>query len=319
MARYMLMKLTPYKGQSLLGGFYLSEKLDGIRVLWDGGCTRGRPKRSVPWANCMKDDRYKEEVYCTGLWTQYGNPIQAPDWFLDSLPPALLEGELFAGRGQFQKLTSAVKKLTPLDDEWEGVRFVAFDAPSIHRLFSPGKVSMHSNTSIVWKGALTYFLEYGDAVHRIEQDVPYMIRRNFVTRYWSDNIMNFEKMIFNVLPMVKEFDRIIEGGGEGVVMKHRENIWTTDRAKDVFKHKPFNDAEATLIGFTDGKGKYEGMVGAYVCQMPDGKTFELSGMTDELRSNPPELGVAITYKYRELSVDGLPKEARFVRFREDAE
>lgn len=315
--RYMLMKLRPYEGQSLLGGYFLSEKLDGIRVLWDGGATRGHLKKDVPWANTVKDSRYVRDVVCTGLWTQYGNPIQAPDWFLDKLPPALLEGELFAGRGNFQKLTSAVKKLAPLDSEWENVRFVAFDAPSIHRLFKPGKVAMHSNTSVVWKGCLPFFVSYGEAVHRIEQDIPYEVRRNFVRRYWDDVIE--ETLIRFPKAMMDKFEQVISEGGEGVVMKHRENVWHTDRAKDCFKFKPFHDAEAVVKGYTEGKGKYEGMVGAYIVSMDNGVSFELSGMTDELRENPTPVGTRITFKYRELSDDGKPKEARFVRVRGEEE
>ena len=38
----------------------------------------------------------------SGLWSRYGNPIVAPDWWLDQLPNCPLDGELWAGRGKFQ-------------------------------------------------------------------------------------------------------------------------------------------------------------------------------------------------------------------------
>lgn len=317
MARYMLMKLRPYEGQNLFSGMYLSEKLDGIRCLWDGGATRGRLKRTVPWANVVKEDRYVNEQTCSGLWTQYGNVIQAPDWFLDKLPPALLEGELFAGRGGFQTVTSAVKKLVPIDSEWEAIRFVAFDAPSIHRLFAPGKVSMHSNTAVVWKGCLPYFTEYGDGIHRIEQDIPYEVRRRFVARHANDVIE--EKEIRRVTEMMDFFREVVAAGGEGVVVKARENIWHTDRAKDAFKYKPRHTAEAVVTGFTEGKGKYEGMIGALVCDF-NGVRLELSGLTDVERhwdSCPIKIGDTVEFEYRELTNDGVPKEAAYKRVRND--
>ena len=39
-------------------GWFISEKLDGMRCMWDGGVTCGLEKTEVPWANCTKDARY---------------------------------------------------------------------------------------------------------------------------------------------------------------------------------------------------------------------------------------------------------------------
>src|SRR5258708_2990950 len=73
-----------------IAGFYISEKLDGTRCVWDGGLTRGVPTTDVPWANTTdpKTGAPKDKVkpVATGLWSRYGNPIMAPDWFLNALP-----------------------------------------------------------------------------------------------------------------------------------------------------------------------------------------------------------------------------------------
>ena len=67
-----------------IGGFYVSEKLDGTRAFWDGGITRGLPTASVPWASVADpktgDRKAKIKPVSTGLWSRYGNPIMAPDW-----------------------------------------------------------------------------------------------------------------------------------------------------------------------------------------------------------------------------------------------
>ena len=53
----------------------MSEKLDGMRAVWDG----------------------------TALYSRAGNPISMPASFAACLPPAFaLDGELFLGRGRFQ-------------------------------------------------------------------------------------------------------------------------------------------------------------------------------------------------------------------------
>ena len=84
-------------------GYWMSEKLDGVRAYWDG----------------------------TRLLTRNGNVIHAPKWFLSSLPKIALDGELFAGRGAFQTTVSVVRKQQPVDSEWRTVRYEVFDAPEV--------------------------------------------------------------------------------------------------------------------------------------------------------------------------------------------
>jgi len=78
----------------------------------------------------------------------------------------------------------------------------------------------------------------------------------------------------------------------------------------LLKIKPALTASARIVGFTPGKGRLEGMVGAFVLD----NGLKLSGMSDDIRANPPVIGTLVEYKYRELTRDGLPKEARFYRF-----
>jgi len=82
-------------------GWWMSEKLDGVRAYWTG----------------------------TDLFTRNGNPIAAPRWFTAPLPKMALDGELMVGRGQFQKTVSAVRKQVPVEAEWRRLRFHVFDAP----------------------------------------------------------------------------------------------------------------------------------------------------------------------------------------------
>ena len=82
--------------------YFLSEKLDGMRCVWDGG----------------------------RLWTRNGNPVCAPPWFVATLPANItLDGELFLGRGRFQECMSIVRCQTPDEAAWEAIRYMVFDAP----------------------------------------------------------------------------------------------------------------------------------------------------------------------------------------------
>jgi len=102
-----------------VAGWFVSEKLDGIRAYWDGGLSRGLPASEVPYANTVKDFRLNHQVMATGLWTRTGKVIYAPDYWLNQLPSIPLDGELYIGPNSFQELTSIVsKKDGSSESEW---------------------------------------------------------------------------------------------------------------------------------------------------------------------------------------------------------
>jgi len=82
-------------------GFLVSEKLDGVRALWDGQQLRFRS----------------------------GLPIAAPDWFTAALPKTPLDGELWLGRGKFDELSGIVRHAEPVNADWRAVRYMVFDLP----------------------------------------------------------------------------------------------------------------------------------------------------------------------------------------------
>jgi DNA ligase-1 len=123
-----------------IGGWFASEKLDGMRAYWDGGISRGILTSQIKYANTAKDYRRLTPVRATGLWTRYAKPIAAPNWWLDLLPANVpLDGELYMGHGKFQELVSCVKKLEP-GPEWHSVCYMVFDVPSDYMMFAPGRI-----------------------------------------------------------------------------------------------------------------------------------------------------------------------------------
>lgn len=85
-----------------IAGWWMSEKLDGVRAYWDG-------KRFL---------------------SRQGNEFFAPDWFTEGLPRMVLDGELWMGRKQFQKTVSIVRR-QDRSDAWRKLRYMVFDAPSV--------------------------------------------------------------------------------------------------------------------------------------------------------------------------------------------
>jgi DNA ligase-1 len=98
-AQVMLAK--PWQNTLNPADYLVSEKLDGVRALWDGSLLRFRS----------------------------GRPIAAPAWFMQGLPEVALDGELWAGRHSFDVLSGTVRKVEPVDAEWRAVRYMVFDAP----------------------------------------------------------------------------------------------------------------------------------------------------------------------------------------------
>lgn len=82
-------------------GYLVSEKLDGVRAVWDGQILRFRSGRAVA----------------------------APTWFTAKLPRTPLDGELWLGRGQFDTLSGMVRKAQPVDAEWQQIKYMVFELP----------------------------------------------------------------------------------------------------------------------------------------------------------------------------------------------
>lgn len=83
----------------------------------------------------------------------------------------------------------------------------------------------------------------------------------------------------------KIYSRIIEQGGEGVILKNPDGKYQIGkrRANTWYKVKGFNTVDCKIISYEEGQGKYQGILGALVVQDPTGTQVRISGMTDELR------------------------------------
>ena len=237
--------------------YLVSEKLDGVRAIWDGQT----------------------------LVFRSGHPVDAPCWFIDGLPKQPLDGELWLGRGSFERLSGIVRRTTPVDDEWRQVRYMIFELPG-----APGS-----------------FAERAERIQQVvaQANVP-----------WLAAIPQISAVDRNILQ--KMLAETLAAGGEGLMLHRAAALYSSGRNDDLLKLKPWLDAEALVVAHLPGKGKYTGQLGALRVQLPDGRLFRLgSGFTDEQRRNPPAIGATVTYRYRDLTARGLPRFASFLRIRQE--
>lgn len=244
------------QGQADVALYLVSEKLDGVRAFWDGQALR----------------------------TRKGHTIQVPSWFVARFPAQPLDGELWLGRGEFERLSGIVRRQTPDDSQWQQVRYLVFELPQSPGTFRQRALALRELTARL-------ALPWLQAVEQWE----------FGSREALD----------------KKLEQIVRAGGEGLMLHRADAVYVTGRSDVLLKLKAWHDAEATVIGHQPGRGKYAGMLGALRVRTAGGVEFMLgTGLSDADRRQPPPVGTLITFRYRELTARGLPRFASYHRPRD---
>lgn len=244
------------RGEVDVTRYWVSEKLDGARAIWDG-----------------KQLRFRS-----------GRPVPAPGWFIAGLPPAPLDGELWIARGRFEALSGIVRRPVPRDEDWRQVRFMVFEQPD---------------------GA-------GDFSERIAR-LRGIVEAAGVP--WLQMVEQFR--VADRATLQARLDEVVAGGGEGLMLHRDDAPYLTGRRDVLLKLKPLLDAEARVVGHLPGKGRLSGLLGALRVETPAGLRFQLgTGLSDAERRDPPPVGSVVTYQYRALTRDGVPRFASYLRRRE---
>lgn len=235
--------------------YWVSEKLDGVRAQWDGQTLRFRS----------------------------GRPIAAPTWFVASLPPVPLDGELWMGRGAFERLSGAVRKAVPVESEWRQVSYEIFELPAAEGDFTDRVAAMRRLAA-------------------------------FANRPWIHAVEQFR--VADRAELQRVLAVVVAQGGEGLMLHRADAPYVGGRSAALLKLKPWLDAEAVVIAHQAGQGKHSGRLGALRVRMPTGVVFDIgTGFSDAERAAPPPIGSTVTYRYTGLTVDGVPRFASFWRRR----
>ena len=124
-----LMLANTYHQGINLDEYWVSEKYDGVRAIWDG----------------------------TRLISRGGNIYHAPDWFTQGFPTTQLDGELWVDRQSFELVVSTVRDKVPDHKAWEKVKYMVFDLPDSSLVFNDRLIQLRkhiSNKHIPWLQAV---------------------------------------------------------------------------------------------------------------------------------------------------------------------
>ena len=236
------------------------------------------------WLMSEKLDGVRAYWDGTALYSRNGNLFAAPPWFTEDFPPFALDGELWSGRGAFEEIASITAQLTP-HEGWRKLAFHVFDVPD-------GQGGLAQRLSVL-----------EDYLKRIP--TPFV---RVIPQYVCEDTSSLEDFLASV-----------EGqGGEGVVVRDPNVGYLTSRSPLALKVKRYEDAECEVVAHHEGKGKFEGLLGAFTCKDAQGKYFRIgSGLKDTDRHTPPPLGATVTYKYYGTTNSGLPRFPVFLHVRSE--
>jgi DNA ligase-1 len=208
-----------------------------------------------------------------------GRPVMAPGWFTAALPAHPLDGELWIARGRFEAVSGTVRKQSPVDAEWRRVRYMVFELPQASGSFE----ARHAR-----------LLRLADA----ESPVQVVAQDRIADR----------------AALQRRLADVVRSGGEGLMLHRADALYATGRHDALLKLKPLDDAEATVVAWVPGQGRFNGLMGALEVQTPAGRRFRIgTGFPDALRHDPPAIGSVLTYTHRGFTRDGLPRFASYLR------
>lgn len=217
------------------------------------------------------------------LLTRKGNKITSPKWFTKNWPGTPLDGELWIARGKFQQTVSCVRRTYVKDNCWQKLYFLTFDLPE------------HKGT-------------FSERIQRMKELV-------LITKNPHLGIIEQFKLP-NADALNSTLKQIVDNNGEGLMLHFEDAHYKVGRNHSIMKLKMYQDAEAIVLEHIQGKGKYTNMLGSLLVKTPEGIIFKIgTGFSDLQRSNPPEIGSTITYKYVGKTLRGVPRFASFQRIR----
>ena len=273
-------------------GWWMSEKYDGIRFIWDGLRFLSRDGKAFTYV---------------------------PEYVRDFMPKSVaLDGEIWMGRNNFQTVVG-ISNLKPggkysqksIDKVWDNVTIVVFDVPS------------HPGT---FEQRIAFAKDTVNNMRLSKDKCSVRVATNVKVKS-NEHLMEF-------------YDELTSEGAEGAMLRAPTTPYIPGRTNLLLKLKLNEDAEAVVVGYCEGTGKYNKivkgathkMLGSLLCRMiENGKVVEDkefgvgTGFDDITRTEYRDptskhyipIGAMINFSYMEKTEGGIPRHPVFRGVRED--
>jgi ATP-dependent DNA ligase len=213
--------------------------------------------------------------------------ILAP--FFMKHPNIILDGELYNHnlKNDFEKIISLVRKTKPTDED---------------RLESSEMVQFH-------------------CYDIIDETLTFEERNKFLQGWFPnlDTIRDVDtRMVYNTEEVEARHEDFLELGYEGSILRQNKP-YECKRSWTLMKVKDFSDAEATIIGFVEGKGKRKGTLGKFLMRdadgvefgCPPGKGYNYKDLSNLLHRAKHYIGAIATFTYFERTKAGSYRHPLF--------
>ena len=249
----------------------------------------------IGWYMSQKIDGW--QAIWDGKSTMYTKTFKrkfaVPASWLQLLPKVALTGEIKI-RGEPATTTAHLLNDGP---DWKNTQFHVFDVVGKKYRTKPFSERVAVMKSIVKK-----------ACRQTTPKCPLICAQQKIARKRSDILSWYKK--------------VLRKGGEGLVLTNPSSEYSLSgkRVPTRVKLKGRNDSEGTVVGWTRGWSKDKSSLKSLKVKF-NHVTFNLGiGFKFSERRNYKKLfpkGTTVSFSYRQLSSGGKPKEARFVRVRQD--
>ena len=264
---------------------YIQPKLDGVRCL-----IQYEPlgNRIVAYSRTGKE------------WKNIDHIIQELKPFFAKHPNVILDGELYNHelKNDFEKIISLVRKTKPTDED---------------RLESKEKVQFHCYDTIMehmdFQGRHKFIR---DNFGRSSRIYPYPSIRSLMAA-----------TVYNTEEVEAYHEGFLEEKYEGSILRKNKS-YECKRSWTLMKVKDFSDAEATIIGYEEGKGKREGHLGKFIMEdddgnqfgCPPGKGYNYRDMRNMLKDIHGYIGARATFTYFQRTKAGSYRHPLFKAIRD---
>jgi len=228
----------------------LAHKFDPDRVIWDDYVYM-QPKLDGVRCLFTKDGAFSR----TGK--QFMNVKHIEEDLEDTfkaLPWLVLDGELYNHnlRGNFEKIISLVRKQKP-----------TYEDRSEARIWT--QYHVYDYTGIDYKSGDGQ--RYRNRMHNLN-----------VSDIYTPSIRHVESKIVATPAMCKVIHQEhLDKGYEGSILR-MNSTYQQKRTYSLMKFKDFQDAEATIIDWVEGKGKRKGTIGKFIAEDDEGIQFGMPVM-----------------------------------------